>query len=215
MPVSLASAGSLHSSAGLGWGLSRSLPTNILRQATAAAASGSAHSQRPRRPEHGRPAVQGPTHAFVAVFSEPPAPEGSHPGAACSQRPQGERLRLPCPPCLTCLKRYPEQEGLGPTAPLGPWWEKPGLQTPPSQVSPGPRPERWQQEARRQPPPLAPQTIMGPTQRRITEQRLASHQQAAGQAARKQGHGMAAVSYTHLTLPTTGSLCRSRWSPYH
>ena len=24
-----------------------------------------------------------------------------------------------------------------------------------------------------------------------------------------------AVSYTHLTLPTTGSLCRSRWSPYH
>ena len=25
----------------------------------------------------------------------------------------------------------------------------------------------------------------------------------------------AAVSYTHLTLPTTGSLCRSRWSPYH
>ena len=26
---------------------------------------------------------------------------------------------------------------------------------------------------------------------------------------------MIAVSYTHLTLPTTGSLCRSRWSPYH
>ena len=26
---------------------------------------------------------------------------------------------------------------------------------------------------------------------------------------------MKAVSYTHLTLPTTGSLCRSRWSPYH
>ena len=25
----------------------------------------------------------------------------------------------------------------------------------------------------------------------------------------------ATVSYTHLTLPTTGSLCRSRWSPYH
>ena len=25
----------------------------------------------------------------------------------------------------------------------------------------------------------------------------------------------ASVSYTHLTLPTTGSLCRSRWSPYH
>ena len=25
----------------------------------------------------------------------------------------------------------------------------------------------------------------------------------------------APVSYTHLTLPTTGSLCRSRWSPYH
>ena len=24
-----------------------------------------------------------------------------------------------------------------------------------------------------------------------------------------------AVSYTHLTLPTTLSQCRSRWSPYH
>ena len=24
-----------------------------------------------------------------------------------------------------------------------------------------------------------------------------------------------AVSYTHLTLPTTHSVCRSRWSPYH
>ena len=23
------------------------------------------------------------------------------------------------------------------------------------------------------------------------------------------------VSYTHLTLPTTGHECRSRWSPYH
>ena len=25
----------------------------------------------------------------------------------------------------------------------------------------------------------------------------------------------AAVSYTHLTLPTTCNLCRSRWSPDH
>ena len=24
-----------------------------------------------------------------------------------------------------------------------------------------------------------------------------------------------AVSYTHLTLPTTCRVCRSRWSPYH
>ena len=24
-----------------------------------------------------------------------------------------------------------------------------------------------------------------------------------------------AVSYTHLTLPTTARRCRSRWSPYH
>ena len=24
-----------------------------------------------------------------------------------------------------------------------------------------------------------------------------------------------AVSYTHLTLPTTIGWCRSRWSPYH
>ena len=31
----------------------------------------------------------------------------------------------------------------------------------------------------------------------------------------KEGKGGGAVSYTHLTLPTTGSLCRSRWSPYH
>ena len=29
-------------------------------------------------------------------------------------------------------------------------------------------------------------------------------------------NGMAsAVSYTHLTLPTTRLVCRSRWSPYH
>ena len=27
--------------------------------------------------------------------------------------------------------------------------------------------------------------------------------------------GVATVSYTHLTLPTTCNLCRSRWSPYH
>ena len=27
--------------------------------------------------------------------------------------------------------------------------------------------------------------------------------------------GMAPVSYTHLTLPTMASVCRSRWSPYH
>ena len=24
-----------------------------------------------------------------------------------------------------------------------------------------------------------------------------------------------AVSYTHMTLPTTLCMCRSRWSPYH
>ena len=27
--------------------------------------------------------------------------------------------------------------------------------------------------------------------------------------------GSVAVSYTHLTLPTTRHQCRSRWSPYH
>ena len=27
--------------------------------------------------------------------------------------------------------------------------------------------------------------------------------------------GSLAVSYTHLTLPTTARRCRSRWSPYH
>ena len=30
-----------------------------------------------------------------------------------------------------------------------------------------------------------------------------------------QTNNLTPVSYTHLTLPTTGSLCRSRWSPYH
>ena len=29
------------------------------------------------------------------------------------------------------------------------------------------------------------------------------------------GIGGEAVSYTHLTLPTTPVACRSRWSPYH
>ena len=28
-------------------------------------------------------------------------------------------------------------------------------------------------------------------------------------------YGSPPVSYTHLTLPTTTCLCRSRWSPYH
>ena len=32
---------------------------------------------------------------------------------------------------------------------------------------------------------------------------------------RKNEERLRTVSYTHLTLPTTGSLCRSRWSPYH
>ena len=27
--------------------------------------------------------------------------------------------------------------------------------------------------------------------------------------------GSLPVSYTHLTLPTKGRTCRSRWSPYH
>ena len=31
----------------------------------------------------------------------------------------------------------------------------------------------------------------------------------------QQGYGYNAVSYTHLTLPTTCTRCRSRWSPYH
>ena len=29
------------------------------------------------------------------------------------------------------------------------------------------------------------------------------------------GTHFTAVSYTHLTLPTTSRRCRSRWSPYH
>ena len=31
----------------------------------------------------------------------------------------------------------------------------------------------------------------------------------------RSGDGVATVSYTHLTLPTTVGPCRSRWSPYH
>ena len=31
----------------------------------------------------------------------------------------------------------------------------------------------------------------------------------------KANEGLISVSYTHLTLPTTIELCRSRWSPYH
>ena len=33
--------------------------------------------------------------------------------------------------------------------------------------------------------------------------------------ANERHHGVVAVSYTHLTLPTTWSRCRSRWSPDH
>ena len=29
------------------------------------------------------------------------------------------------------------------------------------------------------------------------------------------GIGLTPVSYTHLTLPTKDTRCRSRWSPYH
>ena len=34
---------------------------------------------------------------------------------------------------------------------------------------------------------------------------------------KKEGEGPLGtpVSYTHLTLPTTLCMCRSRWSPYH
>ena len=31
----------------------------------------------------------------------------------------------------------------------------------------------------------------------------------------KEEHAKAPVSYTHLTLPTKQTACRSRWSPYH
>ena len=39
----------------------------------------------------------------------------------------------------------------------------------------------------------------------------------AGEALFKapEGHSPGPVSYTHLTLPTTRTSCRSRWSPYH
>ena len=38
---------------------------------------------------------------------------------------------------------------------------------------------------------------------------------AAAATAREEKAGTGAVSYTHLTLPTTLHECRSRWSPYH
>ena len=31
----------------------------------------------------------------------------------------------------------------------------------------------------------------------------------------KESENTVAVSYTHLTLPTITTVCRSRWSPYH
>ena len=37
----------------------------------------------------------------------------------------------------------------------------------------------------------------------------------SGQDFRVTAGSRVAVSYTHLTLPTTCNLCRSRWSPYH
>ena len=37
-----------------------------------------------------------------------------------------------------------------------------------------------------------------------------SHHSLLGKLSREE-----AVSYTHLTLPTTLHECRSRWSPYH
>ena len=42
-------------------------------------------------------------------------------------------------------------------------------------------------------------------------------QAVAGHVGRFYGIGITreAVSYTHLTLPTTCTPCRSRWSPYH
>ena len=36
-----------------------------------------------------------------------------------------------------------------------------------------------------------------------------------GPALGQHGVNIMAVSYTHLTLPTTSRRCRSRWSPYH
>ena len=36
-----------------------------------------------------------------------------------------------------------------------------------------------------------------------------------GEAALAERYGVSPVSYTHLTLPTSVLMCRSRWSPYH
>ena len=52
------------------------------------------------------------------------------------------------------------------------------------------------------------------------EQAVAAWRRASEQLASFDGHGeladgTAAVSYTHLTLPTIHVECRSRWSPYH
>ena len=38
---------------------------------------------------------------------------------------------------------------------------------------------------------------------------------AKGRQIEVEATGPQAVSYTHLTLPTTVGPCRSRWSPYH
>ena len=42
-----------------------------------------------------------------------------------------------------------------------------------------------------------------------------THLHISSMPTREEGDSTMSVSYTHLTLPTTGIRCRSRWSPYH
>ena len=49
----------------------------------------------------------------------------------------------------------------------------------------------------------------------LNQQLFGSQSGAQSTEPHQPGHNIPTVSYTHLTLPTTGSLCRSRWSPYH
>ena len=57
---------------------------------------------------------------------------------------------------------------------------------------------------------LIPELFMSGASRHAPAEVVQEHVALAEEAA-----DTAPVSYTHLTLPTTRLVCRSRWSPYH
>ena len=59
--------------------------------------------------------------------------------------------------------------------------------------------------------------LINKTNKQVSKQNITGDSEIKNKLTVTRGEvgGDKAVSYTHLTLPTTGSLCRSRWSPYH